>query len=205
MKFLAVVAALSSVALAALPQGVEIGLLVLRSTTPVHLSSPRIDTDGKLVIRSDESLPYFSGIADSQGYIKIVGSSDKYLAVGADNTLQTSTTGSVFDSDGYYFVYNNSQAFTAVSAGSGYDLVAGSVSGTAPTVYSVALRVITNEATTSGSSATSTSGASSTTSELPQVTTSDAAQTTLPQVNGASSYGAGAAAALAGVAGILLL
>lgn len=178
--------------------GTEFGLLVLRSATPVHLSSLSYVNNELVIAQSPE---YFTGVWTSDGHVKINGT-ELYLAVDDKHNLVGAKTGSVFDIvDDYYFATNGSEAFTAVQATSSWSIFVGSVDTTS-TSYPIALRVITN--TASSSAAVSTTSAPATaTSSVAVVTSTAAANTTTgaAQVNGASSYGLNAAAAAAAIVG----
>lgn len=155
MKFIILASSLAAVAQAAIEANTGFGLLVLRSGTPVHLSSPTVDSNGKLVIGAGED--YFNGVFRANGTIS-TSTSNEWLSVGSDGSLEVSSSSdSTFEvaSDYPYLEYDNSEAFTAVLEGDTYYLYAGNKQ-TNNTFYNIALSVIWSKNSTVTTSSNST-------------------------------------------------
>lgn len=88
MKFLVLASALAAVAQAAIEPNTAFGLITLRSASPVHLLSPSVDTDGRLVVNGSKN--YFSGTFLPDGRVR-TGGTDQWLSVGTDGALRVAT------------------------------------------------------------------------------------------------------------------
>lgn len=212
MKFLVLASALAAVAQAAIEPNTAFGLITLRSASPVHLLSPSVDTDGRLVVNGSKN--YFSGTFLPDGRVR-TGGTDQWLSVGTDGALRVATAKpTVFGvADDYpTLTLNGSWGFTAVPEGSKYVLYAGKKSDAGD--YLISLRVNwadeLNRTSSSTANSTHTASATATSTIVTSVvsheaTATSAATTAVHQVNGASSYSVAGAAVLLAGAGALFL
>lgn len=177
MKFIAIAAALVSVAQAAIQGNTAFGLVAIRSGSPVHLSSAALDSNNNLYLGGSSN--YFTGFMLPDGRVR-VGGVDSWLTIAEDSSLVVGSASpynfGVDDSN--HLTYNGNSGFLAVLEHNVYQLYANSSAGDSNS-YTVALRVdwsssssSSAEASASGSSVAST-GASSVASTHASTVTSN--------------------------------
>lgn len=137
------------VAQAAINPNSAIGLLVIRSGSPVHLTSPVVGLDGKLSVGSGSG-DYFTGFLLPDGRIR-TGGTDSWLTVGSDSSLSVGLPPTNFEVDASdHLVFNGSSGFIAALEDAGYySLYSSAASLPGKTTYAVILRVIENSAASS--------------------------------------------------------
>lgn len=212
MKFLYAISAAAFAALvsAEIKQG-GIGLMVIRSGSPVHLSTIAAEGDEVFIGKG----PFFSGMILPDGRIR-TGGTDKWLTVNSEGKLIIGTPPASWEVDRTYLGAKD-KGFVAVEDGDKYFIYTVPLEeGAAPEgSIPIALKVLYNDELEGGESSsaaatiTSAPGGNNTATDVPVVTETvtkcdkeGVCTTHIPQVNGAAAVGsfAGAAAAVVGAA-----
>lgn len=216
MKFLYTIsaAAFATLVSAQIKQG-SIGLMVIRSGSPIHLSS--ISAEGSDVFIGQG--PFFSGMILPDGRIR-TGGTDSWLTVNSEGKVVIGSPPLNWGVEDGDYLTAKDKSFVAVKEGDKYSIYTVPTSETSASADSIpfSLRIIysnsedgeaSSEASSETATITSSPANNETATDVPVVTETvtkcheDGTCTTgVPQVNGAAAIGsfAGAAAAVVGAA-----